>query len=163
MGSTAPTGSCLRRMTPWLPLLPVAAEVGRAISIYRPARVPATHRLNYYRVEKMRFGKPSAAQKAAGERADRTTIVYNQRVTLRAIPGDAYRYQVGARSAFEWIIDRYQVKVDKSSGIRNDPNDWSREVGHPRYIMELLARVVTVSLRTMDIVDGLPGLDVRSV
>jgi predicted helicase len=117
---------------------------------------------DYYRVEKMRFGKPSEAQKAAGERADRTTIVYNQRVTLRVIPEDAYRYQLGARSAIEWIIDRYQVKVDKPSGIRNDPNDWSREVGDPRYIVDLLARVVTVSLRTMDVVDGLPRLDIRS-
>jgi predicted helicase len=56
--------------------------------------------------------------------------------------------------------ERYQVKVDKASQIRNDPNDWSREVGDPRYILDLLARVVTVSLGTMTIVDALPALDV---
>ena len=57
-------------------------------------------------------------------------------------------------------LERYQVKVDKASKIRNDPNDWSREVGNPRYIIDLLARIVTVSLETMTIVDALPKLDV---
>jgi predicted helicase len=56
-------------------------------------------------------------------------------------------------------MERYQVKVDKASQIRNDPNDWSGEVGDPRYILDLLARIVTVSLETMTIVDSLPALD----
>ena len=109
----------------------------------------------------MRFGKPSAEQKAAGERCDRSVIHYNDRITLSGIPEEAYRYQLGSRSAIEWIIDRYWVKTDKASGIVNDPNDWSREVGDPRYILDLLARVVTVSVETMQIVDSLPPLVVR--
>jgi predicted helicase len=76
------------------------------------------------------------------------------------VPEEAYRYMLGSRSAIEWIMERYQVKVDKASGIRNDPNDWSREVGNPRYILGLLARIVTVSLETMTIVDALPPLDI---
>jgi predicted helicase len=48
--------------------------------------------------------------------------------------------------------------TDKASGIVNDPNDWSREVGDPRYILNLLARVVTVSVETMKIVDSLPPI-----
>jgi len=88
---------------------------------------------------------------------DRSTIVYNNRVTLTNIPEEAYRYQLGARSAIEWIIDRYQVRVDKASGIVNDPNDWSDD---PRYIIDLLKRIVTVSLETMKIVDQLPPLDI---
>jgi len=67
---------------------------------------------------------------------------------------------LGSRSAIEWIMERYQVKVDKASQIRNDPNDWSREVGNPRYILDLLARIVTLSLETMTIVDALPPLDI---
>ncbi|MFT4288104.1 DEAD/DEAH box helicase [Nocardioides sp.] len=110
--------------------------------------------------KRMSFGKANAAQKAAGERYDRTVIHYNPRVTLSGIPEDAYRYMLGTRSAIEWIIDRYYVKTDKASGIVNDPNDWSREVGDPRYILDLLARVVTVSVETNMIVDGLPALDI---
>jgi predicted helicase len=113
-----------------------------------------------FRVEKMRFGKPTAEQKQAGLRDDRTTIVYNDRITVGGVPGEAYRYLLGSRSAVEWIMERYQVKVDKASQIRNDPNDWSREVGDPRYIIDLLARIVTVSLETMTIVDALPALEV---
>lgn len=110
--------------------------------------------------KKMSFGRASAMQKAAGERYDRSVIHYNDRITLSGIPDQAYRYMLGSRSAVEWIIDRYYVKTDKASGIVNDPNDWSREVGDPRYILDLLARIVTVSVETMKVVDALPDLDI---
>ena len=113
------------------------------------------------RDKKMAFGKPTAEQKADGARYDRSVIHYNDRIILRGIPEEAYRYTLGSRSAIEWIIDRYWVKTDKASGIVNDPNDWSREVGDPRYILDLLARIVTVSLETMRIVDALPALDIQ--
>ncbi|MEU9780754.1 type ISP restriction/modification enzyme [Streptomyces phaeochromogenes] len=103
-----------------------------------------------YRVTKMKIPKVKG-------QADRSTIVYNTRVKLTNVPEAAYRYQLGARSAIEWIIDRYQVKVEKASEIVNDPNDWSDD---PRYIIDLLKRIVTVSLETMKIVDGLPALDI---
>ncbi|WP_432016072.1 DEAD/DEAH box helicase [Streptomyces hydrogenans] len=103
-----------------------------------------------YRVTKMKIPKTKG-------QPDRSTIVYNHRVTLTNIPAEAYRYQLGPRSAIEWIIDRYQVKVDKASEITNDPNDWSDD---PRYIIDLLKRIVTVSLETMKIVDALPALDI---
>jgi predicted helicase len=101
-----------------------------------------------YRVDrKMRFAS----------RQDRTRIVYNSHVTLADIPEAVYRYQIGSRSAVEWIMDRYYVRTDKASGIVNDPNDWSDD---PRYIIDLLKRVATVSLETMAIVDGLPPLEI---
>jgi predicted helicase len=111
--------------------------------------------------KRMRFGKPTPERKAAGEKVDRSVIHYNDRIKVSGIPEDAYRYQLGSRSAVEWIIDRYYVKTDKASGIVNDPNDWSREVGDPRYILDLLARVVTVSVETMRTVDALPALAIR--
>lgn len=59
---------------------------------------------DFFRVEKMRFGKPTPEQKAAGDRADRTTIIYNDRITLRGIPEAAYRYCSGhgRRSSGSW-------------------------------------------------------------
>ncbi|MFI9556119.1 DEAD/DEAH box helicase [Nonomuraea endophytica] len=111
---------------------------------------PGTPHRELYRVAKMKI------HKVKGE-TDRSTIVYNNRVTLTNIPEEAYRYQLGTRSAIEWIIDRYRVKVDQASGITNDPNDWSDD---PRYIIDLLKRIVTVSLETMKIVDQLPPLEI---
>nr|WP_260173847.1 type ISP restriction/modification enzyme [Nocardioides albus] len=107
--------------------------------------------------KKMAFAKVRVDGKLV---ADRSTIKYNDRITVSGIPEEAYRYMLGSRSAIEWIIDRYWIKTDKASGIVNSPNDWSREVGDPRYILDLLARIVTVSLETMKIVDGLPPLDI---
>ncbi|MCL2325590.1 MAG: hypothetical protein FWC40_03680, partial [Proteobacteria bacterium] len=103
-----------------------------------------------YRVEKMRFIT----------KGDKTVIQYNPHIRIENIPLAAYDYVVNGRSAIEWIMERYQVKIDKDSGIRNDPNDWAREHGKPRYILDLLLSVMTVSLETVRIVGGLPGLGV---
>ena len=98
-----------------------------------------------WRVEKMRFSK------------DKTQIVYNDFLTLDGIPPKALAYRLGNRSALEWIIDQYRVKEDKRSGIiNNDPN---RE-DDPQYIVKLIGKVITVSLETMEIVEGLPKLGI---
>lgn len=106
-----------------------------------------------YRIEKMRFPK-------SGKAIDRTRIVCNSHLTLAEIPQEAYRYEVNGKSAIEWIMDRYQVKTDSDSGIVNDPNAWGSEHGDPRYIIDLVKRIVSVSIATTRIVDSLPELDV---
>lgn len=105
-----------------------------------------------FRVEKMRFAK-------IGKAKDKSVILYNEAITLRHIPLEVYDYVLNGRSAVEWIMDRYQVTTDKASGIRNDPNDWALEHDDPQYILQLLLSVMTVSLRTMDIVRRLPKID----
>lgn len=72
---------------------------------------------------------------------DVTTLIYNANITITDIPAEADKYMLGARSALAWIIDRCQVKKDKASGIVNDPTDWADEVGNPRYIVDLIAKV----------------------
>lgn len=105
-------------------------------------------------VTKMRFGgKPGAW--------DKSTVRVTDAVTVSGIPAEAYEYMLGSRSAIEWILERYQVKTDKASGIVNDPNDWSREKGEPLYILDLLRRIITVSVETVAIVRALPTLKYR--
>lgn len=105
---------------------------------------------NYYRVQKLKFGP----------KKDKTTIVVNGNITLKDIPLEAYGYEVNGKPALDWIIDRYQVNIDKKSLITNDPNDWCREVGDPRYIVDLIKRIVTVSLETNRLVASLPKLKI---
>ena len=104
-----------------------------------------------FRVEKMTYAGPARYP-------DRTAIVCNTHVTLSGIPEQAHEYRLGSRSALDWLIDRYQVKTDGKSGITNDPNDWATEHGQPRYIIDLVKRVTTVSLRTVEIINALPYL-----
>ena len=106
-----------------------------------------------YRVTKM-------AYRRKGKRMDKTQIRYNAGITLAGIPEKAHEYQLGSRSALDWIVDRYQVKTDSKSGITNDPNEWAIEIGNPRYILDLVRRVTTVSIRTADIVKSLPELPI---
>ena len=86
---------------------------------------------------------------------DVTKLIYNKQVTITGIPAEADEYMLGSRSAIEWLIDRYQVKKDKASGIVNDPNDWADEVGNPRYIVDLVGRVTRVAMETVRIVRSL--------
>lgn len=104
-------------------------------------------------VEKMKWG-------GNRKQPDRSTIIVNEWVTLSGIPDEAHRYVVGPRTALEWLIDRYRIRVDKASGIVNDVNDWGLELDppNPRYIVDLIKRVTTVSVETMKIVDSLPPL-----
>ncbi|MCC7351841.1 MAG: hypothetical protein IT446_14875, partial [Phycisphaerales bacterium] len=112
-----------------------------------------------YKVQKMTFARPTPAQKAAGAKWDKTKIIYNSHITISKIPLDAYEYIVNGKPAIEWVMERYQVTRDKDSGIVNDPNDWCKEHDQPRYIIDLIGRVVRVSIETMKIVKTLPALN----
>ena len=85
---------------------------------------------------------------------DKTQLKYNDFLTLDGIHAAVYDYRLGNRSALEWVVDQYRVKIDKRSGIVNDPNRESE----PRYIVDLIARVITVSLKTVEIIKNLPTL-----
>ena len=85
---------------------------------------------------------------------DKTTLVYNDFLTITGIPPKSFDYRLGTRSALEWIVDQYRVKTDKRSGIVNDPN----RADDPEYIIKLIGKVITVSLETVEIVNKLPVL-----
>lgn len=105
-----------------------------------------------YLVDKMRFGKLDS------KTADKRIIHYNAGITIENIPLEAYDYVVNGKSAIEWVMERYAVKTDPASRIENNPNDWCREHDDPKYIYNLLLRIITVSLETMKIVRSLPKL-----
>lgn len=107
-------------------------------------------------VKKMKFGKkldPETNRKVN----DRSKIIFNSDITVEDIPEEAYEYVVNGRSAVEWIMDQYQVKTDKKSGITDDPNDFSDD---PKYIFNLLLRIINVSVQTVDLVNSLPKLEI---
>jgi len=95
-----------------------------------------------WKVDKMKLNK------------DKTELTYNEFLTLTSIPAETYEYRLGTRSALEWVVDQYRIKTDKRSGIVNDPN----RPDQPRYIVDLIGRVIGISLRTVEIVDSLPPL-----
>ncbi|MFK4883507.1 DEAD/DEAH box helicase [Lactococcus petauri] len=143
-----------------LPNIPMAKEREKYIEIGRKL---ADLHLNYedqpiwegveveiskpnYRVKKMKHPKKGILD----------TIIFNDSITIKNIPEKAYEYIVNGRPAIEWIIDQYQVKTDKKSGITDDPNDFSDD---PKYILNLLLAVITVSMRTLELIDELPEFE----
>jgi predicted helicase len=154
----------LKRMLPRLPLVDEPrdfwkfSKAGReladlhinyeTIPAYENVKVTGL-KCGFYEVEKMRF--------PAKDRKD--TIIYNSKIMIENIPLKAYEYVVNGKSVIEWIMERYQVSTHKESGITNDPNDWAKEVGNPRYILDLLLSIINVSMKTVKIVEGLPQVN----
>lgn len=85
------------------------------------------------------------------------TVIYNTDITVTNIPNKVYNYIVNGKPAIEWIIDQYNVSIDKKSGILDDPNEFSED---PNYILNLLLSVSTVSMKTLGLIDKLPDFEV---
>jgi predicted helicase len=162
----------LKKMLPRIPKVPGMgrfrefADAGRQLAAlhigYEDAKpyplaehqtglIPENDEYTKYTVAKMKYAGKAGSW-------DKTQIIYNGCITLKGIPAETHEYMLGARSALDWVLERYQVKTDKASGIVNDPNEWSREHQQPRYIIDLIGRIVTVSLETDRIVGDLPVL-----
>lgn len=155
-----------------LPRLPLVEKVADFWEFSKAGRKLAELHLNYetvapshdvtvtgddgktYLVDKMRFQKKDQKE----------TIHFNSQITVSNIPARAYEYVVNGRSAIEWVMERYRITTDlnskgEGSGIVNDPNDWGKEVGNPRYVLDLLLSIINVSVQTVDIVNSLPKVD----
>ena len=109
-----------------------------------------------YKVIKMRFAKKRDDNGKLVN--DLSAIIFNSDITISNIPEKAYEYIVNGRSAIEWIIDQYQVKTDKKSGIIDDPNDYSDD---EKYIFNLMLRIINVSVQTVDLINSLPKFEVE--
>ncbi|MGO3669674.1 MAG: DEAD/DEAH box helicase [Vreelandella alkaliphila] len=113
-----------------------------------------------YRVTKMKLGK-KRCEETGKNINDLSTVIYNGKITMTGIPDEAWDYVVNGKAALNWVIERQSVTTHKASGIVNDANDWAIEtMGNPKYSLELFQRVVTVSLRTQEIVRKLPELNI---
>ena len=106
-----------------------------------------------YRVEKMRPGRKYPSPNGSWKIFD--TVKYNDTLTLTDIPPEAFDYRLGSRSALEWIIDQYRVVTERNSDIVRAPNEYS---DNPDYIINLLEKVVTVSVETVRIVRPISGM-----
>jgi predicted helicase len=100
-----------------------------------------------YKVEKMRFRKKD----------DKSSIHFNQFVTISNIPTELYEYRINGKSPIEWVMDRYVTKIDADSGIANDPNDFSED---PKYVFNLLLSVISMTTQILDLQKTLPKLEI---
>lgn len=148
----------LKRDLPRIPFAPdfwAFAEAGKKLAdLHLNYETIEPYKLDYrwtpgkpvsYRVEKMRLAK------------DKKSLQFNESLRLEAIPPQTFDYRLGNRSALDWVIDQYQVKTDSRSGITSDPNAYSDD---EKYIVDLVGRVINVSLQTVEIVEGLPELGI---
>ena len=114
-----------------------------------------------YRVTQMKWGKIKGQTGNAAK--DKSTLIYNDWITVKNIPLEAQEYVVNKKSALDWVVERACVSIDKASGIVNDFNDYADEQGNERYPLDLFLKVITVSLETIKIVKSLPPLEIHQL
>lgn len=155
-----------------LPRIPIIEDVDAFNDFYQAGKALAKLHLGYENVpayegleiEDTYRGKDAYEHYAVSPKMKfpkkdlKDTIIYNDYIIIRHIPAEAYDYIVNGKSAIEWLMERYAITIDKKSGIKNNPNDWSREHDNPRYIFDLVCSIVNVSVKTMEIVGKLPKL-----
>ena len=92
-------------------------------------------------------------------RLDKTrgVLTVNRHLSFKNIPKEAFEYVVNGRSPLEWVVDQYKVKTDKDSGIVSNPNDST--ISDIDYVSALIPMLVTVSVKTQEIVNSLPQID----
>jgi predicted helicase len=157
-------GASLKKVLPRIPLTAAFAEftkAGEALSqMHLDFENVSVYELNISEVADKNLPLEKLRYRRNGKSTDKSVIIYNSKVSLSGIPERAHDYKIGSRSALDWLVDRYQVKADAASGIVNDPNQWAKEQGNPDYIIDLVGRVVTISLETQKIVESLPPLEI---
>lgn len=157
----------LKKMLPRIPMVPgfwEYANIGREL---------AELHVNYEHIEAYPLEEIWSADAPVDEwsrcrveklkwvKGDSSRLVYNEYLTFAGIPEQINDYTIGGRSPLEWMIDRYKVTVDKKSQILNDPNEYFREVGNPRYLVDLIKSLVTVTMRTIELTKALPEFTIE--
>ena len=117
--------------------------------VYNKVVITNTGKYNY-KVTKMKFDK---------KYKDKSVIIFNDDIIISNIPEKAYQYIVNGKSAIEWIMDQYRIKTDKKSGIIDNPNDYSND---PKYIFNLLLKIINVSVQTVDLINQIPPLAIEN-
>ncbi|MEY2487123.1 MAG: hypothetical protein QOH39_2771 [Verrucomicrobiota bacterium] len=149
----------LKRELPRIPFAPdfhMLAKAGRKLAALhvgyedvKPWNLKQIERTDTpldWRVETMKLTKEGDA------------VIYNEHFTFEGIPAEAHEYRLGNRSALDWVIDQYRVCRDGEGNIVSDPNRDDDE----KYIANLIARVVSVSVETQKLVASLPPLSATS-
>ena len=154
----------LKKLIPRLPLIDdyntfkIYSDIGRELAdlhlnyenIERDSNIIVEgEESNNFKVEKMRFSNKDK----------KDIIIFNSDIKITNIPLEAYDYQVNGKSAIEWVVERYAVTVNKDSGIENNPNLWCEENENPRYILDLLLSVISLSLKTNELIKKLPKIE----
>ena len=91
-------------------------------------------------------------------RADknRGLIILDGQTTLSGVPDVAWEYVLGSRSALEWVLDQYKEREPRDPTIAKHFNSY-RFADYKEQVIDLLRRVCTVSVRTMELIDSMPS------
>ena len=89
------------------------------------------------------------------------TITLDERTTLSGVPEKAWTYRLGSRSALEWVLDQHRERKPRDLTIRERFNNYCFR-DHKELVVDLLQRVCTVSVSTMEIVEGMTEAKTRT-
>ncbi len=88
---------------------------------------------------------------------DRWSVSLDGKCRLVGIPPQSDEFRIFGRTPLEWVLDRYQVTLDKESGLSNDPNAYAPGTD---YVIKLIGKAVTLGMKAAGLLKTAPSLDV---
>jgi predicted helicase len=85
---------------------------------------------------------------------DNGILILDSETQLAGVPCEAWGYVLGNRSALDWVLDQHKEKTPKDPTIRERFNTY-RFADYKEKVVDLLARVTAVSLRTVEITEAM--------
>ncbi|MEP6465851.1 MAG: type ISP restriction/modification enzyme [Parafilimonas sp.] len=98
--------------------------------------------------------KPKAKLKGNKETG---AIILDENTILTGVPAIAWQYKLGNRSALEWILDQYKESKPKDPTIAEKFNTY-KFADYKTHVIDLLKRVCTVSVQTMEIIQAMESV-----
>jgi predicted helicase len=90
--------------------------------------------------------------------AETGSVVVDEDTRIASIPAAAWDYRLGNRSAIDWVLDQHKEKKPRDPTIAAKFNTY-RFADYKENMIELLAKIVTVSVETNSIVEKMAHLD----
>ncbi|MGO3652492.1 DEAD/DEAH box helicase [Vagococcus sp.] len=145
-----------------LPHIPIVKNIDKFIEVGRKL---ADIHINYEKIEPLEQVNVEIADNASFEvkqmkhpkRTEKSVINFNSDIKITNIPDEAYEYIVNGKPAIQWIMEQYSIPNKTKSGNIDDPNLYS---DNPRYVLDLLLSIISVSVKTVELVNSLPKLEI---
>jgi predicted helicase len=119
--------------------------------------------IGYEKAKKFGFNRVDASAKLPAvpklrSEPDKGLVIVDSETQLTGIPREAWNYRLGNRSAIDWVLDQHKEKTPRDPTVRKKFNSY-KFADHKESMIDLLARVITVSLETREITEKMRALE----
>lgn len=129
--------------------------------LYAKCKIVGLPQATSLMVKQLRYAKNGKGR--SDSLLDKTTIIYNDEISITNIPLAVQDYKLFGRSALDWVVSKVGQSVDRETEISNDFNEYVKYTSDAQYILHLILKVIYISLATNKIIEKMPPLRIHKL